>query len=136
MHHAVAPGSANAPTPSWPSPGIDVLLLELAVRLEQDQRHLERQVVLEVGADLLVRALGVAGDALEVLLELGVVIDLEVVGRVDVPLELVVVDVVLAEVRHERRLRAGTLAQPATTTSGSDESERAARELATARACA
>ena len=40
------------------------------------------------------------------LLDLRVVVDLEVVGRVDVPLEVVVVDVVLAEVRHERRLRA------------------------------
>ena len=41
---------------------VDVLLLELAVRLEEDQRHLERQVVLQVGADLLIRAFGVAGD--------------------------------------------------------------------------
>ena len=65
------------------------------------------QVVLQVGADLLVGAFGVAGDPLEVLFELGVVVDLEVVGRVDVPVELVVVDVVLAEVRDERRLRGG-----------------------------
>src|SRR5579871_3173685 len=39
------------------------------------------------------------------LFELGVVVDLEVIGRVDHPPEFVVVDVVLAEVRHHRRLR-------------------------------
>ena len=48
--------------------GRDVLLLELAVGLEQDHRHLGRQVVLQIRADLLIRALGVAGDPLEVLL--------------------------------------------------------------------
>jgi len=62
--------------------------------------------VLEVGADLLVGALGVAGDALDVLLDLRVVIDLEVIGRVGVPFEVVVVDAVLVEIGHERRLRA------------------------------
>ena len=73
--------------------------------LNRIERHLERQVVLQVGADLLVGALGVAGDPLEMLLDLRVVVDLEVIGGVDVPLEVVVVDVVLAEVRHELRLR-------------------------------
>ena len=56
---------------------------------------------------MLVGALGVAGDPLEVLLDLGVVVDLEVIRRVDVPLEVVVLDAVLVVVRHERRLRAG-----------------------------
>ena len=84
----------------------DVLLLELAVRLEQHQRHFEGEIVFEIGADLLIRALGVAGDALQVLLDLGVVINLEVIGGVDHPLELVVVDVVLAEIGDQRRLRA------------------------------
>ncbi len=83
----------------------DVLLLELAVGLEQDHLDLEGQVVLQVRADLLVGALRVAGDAFEVRLDLGVVVNLEMVGGVDLPLELVVVDVVLAEVRHHRRLR-------------------------------
>ena len=53
----------------------------------------------------LIRALGVPGHPLEVLFELRVVVDLEVIGRVDVPVELVVVDVVLAEIRDVRRLR-------------------------------
>ena len=88
----------------------DVLLLELAVRLEQDHRHFVGQVVLQIRADLLIGALRVAGDALEVLLQRRVVVDFEVVGGVDEPLELVVVDVVLAEVRHHLRLRGGALA--------------------------
>ncbi len=83
----------------------DVLLLELGLRLEEDQRHLGAEVVLQLGADVLIGALGVAGDALEVLLELRVVVDLEVIGRVDVPLEVVVADPVLPEIRHEWRLR-------------------------------
>ncbi len=85
--------------------GRHVLLLELAVRLEQDQRHLEREVVLQVRTDLLVGALRVAGNPLEVLLEIRVVVDLEMVGGVDVPVEVVVMNVVLAEIGHERRLR-------------------------------
>ena len=56
-----------------------------------------RQVVLQLGADALVGALGVRRDPLEVLLELGVVVDVEVVGLVDVPLERVVPRAVLPE---------------------------------------
>ena len=59
---------------------------------------------MQVGANLLIGAFRVAGDALEVLLDVGVVVNLEVVGGVDVPLEVVVVDVVLAEVGNKRRL--------------------------------
>ena len=55
----------------------------------------------QIGADLGIRALGVAGDALQVLLHVGVVEDLEVVGGVDVPLEIVVLDPILAEVGVE-----------------------------------
>ena len=83
----------------------DVLLLELGLGLEEDQRHLGAEVVLQLGADVLIGALGVAGDALEVLLDLRVVVDLEVIRRVDVPLEVVVADPVLPEIRNERRLR-------------------------------
>ena len=79
----------------------DVLLLELAVRLEDDEGNEVGEVVGQVGADLGVRALGVAGDALQVLLHLGVVEDLEVLGRVDVPLKVVVLDTVLAVVGEE-----------------------------------
>ena len=53
---------------------------------------LNAEVVLQLGADVLIRALGVTGDPLEVLLGLRVVVNLEVVGRVDVPLEVVVAE--------------------------------------------
>ena len=85
--------------------GNDVLLPELAGRREQDQRQLHRQVVFQLGADVLIRALGVARDALEMRLDLRVVIDLEVFGLVGVPVEVVVADLVLAEVRDVARLR-------------------------------
>ena len=115
---------------------VDVLLLELAVRLEQNQLNLERQVVLQVGADLLVRAFRVAGDARQVLFDLRVVVDLEVVRRVDVPLEVVVVDLVLPEVRDERRLR-GRHARVARRGRGrSAEPGRTARKQAAGCACA
>ena len=68
QHHALADRLGERADAFLRRAGVDVLLLELAVRLEQDQLHLERQVVLQVGADLLVGALGVAGDPLEVLL--------------------------------------------------------------------
>ena len=100
-------GSANAPTPSCAAPGNDVLLLELAAGLEEDQRDLEREVVLQLGADMLVGALGVASHPLQVRLDLGVVVDLEVIGGVDAPLEVVVADLVLAEIRDVGRLRGG-----------------------------
>ena len=85
--------------------GLDVLLLELALRLVEHERHFEGEVMLEVGADSLIRAFGIAHDPLEMLLDLRVVIDLEVIGRVDVPVERVVADLVLAVVGHVARLR-------------------------------
>ena len=78
-----------------------------ARRLIEDHRDLEGEVVLQVRADGLVRAFGVAGDPLEMLLDLRVVVDLEMIGGVRVPLEVVELDPVLVEVRHEGRLRAG-----------------------------
>jgi hypothetical protein len=87
--------------------GNHVLLLELAAGLEQDERNLEGEVVFQLRADLLVRAFGVASHPLQVLLDLGVVIDLEVVRRIDLPLEVVVADLVLPVVRDVRRLRRG-----------------------------
>ena len=52
-------GSANASTPSGSSPPEMLLRLELALRLEQDERHAVRQVVLQLAADVLVRVLRV-----------------------------------------------------------------------------
>src|SRR6185369_13448833 len=49
-------------------------------------------------------ALGVAGDPFQMLFERRIVIDFEMVRGVDVPLELVVVGVVLAEIRDHRGL--------------------------------
>jgi hypothetical protein len=89
--------------------GFDVLFLEFAVGLEDDQLHLERQVVLQIGADLLIGAFRVAGNPFEVRLDFRIKVNFEVVGRVDLPLEGVVVNVVLAEVGHERGLRGRAL---------------------------
>ena len=85
--------------------GNDVLLLELAAGLEEDQRHLVGEVVLQLRADVLVGALGVARHPLEVRLDLGVVVDDEVIGFVRPPLEVVVTHLVLAVVRDVRGLR-------------------------------
>ena len=74
-------------------------------RREQDQRQLHRQVVLQLRADVLIRALGIAGDAFEMRLNFRVVVDLEVFGLVGVPLEVVVADLVLAEVGDITGLR-------------------------------
>ena len=54
--------------------------------------------MLQLRADVLVGALRVGRHPLEVLLDLRVVIDLEVVGLVDMPVEVVVPDPVLAKV--------------------------------------
>ena len=118
QHHAIAIRLGEREHAFGQLARLDVLLLELALRLVEDERDLEGQVVLQVGADLLIRALRVAGDPLEVLLDLRVVVDLEMVRGVDVPLEIVVPDPVLAEVRHVRRLGDGLLdGSPATKTS-------------------
>ena len=85
--------------------GDDVLLLELAAGLEEDERHLVREVVLELRAHMLIGALGVAGHPFEVRLDLGVVVDREVVGFVGPPLEVVVPHLVLAVVRNVGGLR-------------------------------
>ena len=83
----------------------DVLLFEFAVRLEDDERDALVEIVPQIRADLLIRALGVAGDPLEVPLVFRVVVNLEMVGLINMPLELVVVDLVLAVVRRDLRLR-------------------------------
>ncbi len=105
QHHAVTLAFGERQHAFGRLPGGDVLLLELAVRLENDERHPLIEVVPQIGADMLVRALRVARDARQVLLVFRVVVDLEVLRLVDVPLELVVVDQVLAVVRSELRLR-------------------------------
>ena len=104
QHHAVAVRLGECADAFLGRAWNDVLLLELGAGLEDDQRNLEGEIVLQVGADLLVCALGVAGDALQVLLGLGVVVNLEMIGRVDVPPEIVVADLVLAVVREKGRL--------------------------------
>ena len=106
QHHAIAVGLGEGEHAFGHLGRIDVLLLELALGLVEDERDLEREIVLEVRADLLIRALGVAGDALDVLLDFRVVVNLEVIGRVRMPVEVVVVNAVLVVVRHERRLGA------------------------------
>jgi hypothetical protein len=63
--------------------------------------------VLQIRGDLLVCALGVAGHAFQVLLGLRVVVNLEMIGGVRIPPEVVVPDLVLAVVRDEGRLCVG-----------------------------
>src|SRR5688500_8744305 len=58
---------------------------------------------------MLVRAFGVAGDALEMRLDLWVVIDLEMIGGVNAPPEVVISDLILAEIRDIGRLRRGKM---------------------------
>ncbi len=89
--------------------GNDVLLLELAARLKQDQRHLVGEVVLQLRADVLVGALRIPGHPLEVRLDFRVVVHDEVIRLVRVPGEFVVADLVLAEVRDIRGLGRGRL---------------------------
>ena len=107
QHHAVAERLGKRAHAFLGGAGNDVLLLELAAGLEEDQGNLEREVVLQIGADLLVRAFRISGHPLEMLLDLGVVVDLEVIGGVDVPPEVVVPDLVLAEIRDVGRLGHG-----------------------------
>jgi hypothetical protein len=85
--------------------GDDVLLLELAAGLEEDERHLVREVVFELRAHVLIRALGVAGHPLEMRLDRRVVVNGEVVSLVGPPLEVVVARLVLAVVRDIGGLR-------------------------------
>ncbi len=87
----------------------DVLLLELAARLEQDQRNLVREVVLQLRADMLIRAFGIPGHPLEMRLDLRVVVHDEVIRLIRVPIELVVADLVLTEVRDIWGLGRGRL---------------------------
>jgi hypothetical protein len=106
-HDPVAHRLGECADPFLRRAGDDVLLLKLAARLEEDERDLEREVVFQLRADLLVRAFGVAGDPLKVLLDLRVVVNLEVVGRVNLPVEVVVADLILAEVGDVGGLRRG-----------------------------
>ena len=105
--HAVAIGLGKRQHALGQLARLDVLLLELALRLVEHERHLEREIVLEIRADLLIGALRVADDPPEMLLDLRVVVDLEVIRRVDVPLEVVVADLVFAVVGDVARLRGG-----------------------------
>jgi hypothetical protein len=105
QHHSIAVVFREREHPFGQFTRDDVLLLELALGLVQDHRHPEGEVVLQVGADLLVGAFRVRGHALELRLQVRVVIHLEVVGRVDLPLEVVVPDTVLPVIRHVWSLR-------------------------------
>jgi hypothetical protein len=105
QHHAIPIGLGECQHAFGQLARLDVLLLELTLGLEDHQRDLEGEVVLQIGAHLLIGALRVARDPLHVRFDLGVVVDFEVIGRVDVPLEIVVADLVLAVIGDIRRLR-------------------------------
>ena len=104
-HHPVARRLREGGHPFGHEAAEQVGLLELGVRLVEDDRDREVDLVLEVGGYLLVSALRVGDDPREVLLELRVVVDLEVRALVDPPREVVVVDLVLPVVRDELRAR-------------------------------
>jgi len=106
-HHALADRLGKGADAFLRRARIHVLLFELAVRLEQDQLHLGalREFVPQIGADLLIRALGVTRDPGQMLFNLRVVVDLEMIRVVDLPVESVIVNIVLPEVRDERCLR-------------------------------
>ena len=87
--------------------GVDILFLKFAFRLVDDERNLEGQVVLQVGADLLICALCVARDPLEMDFRIRVIVDLEMIRWINPPLEMVVFDPVLAEIGDESGLGAG-----------------------------
>jgi hypothetical protein len=105
QHHPIAVRLGEGKHAFRQLTGFDVLLLKFALGFVENQGDFEREVMLEVRADLLICAFRVARDPFEVLLDVGVVIDFEMIGRVDVPLEVVVADPVLAVVRHVARLR-------------------------------
>ena len=75
---------------------LDVVLLELGVRRVVDDRDALRNLVVQPARQLVVGRLGHRHDFLERVLFARVVVDVEVRRRVDVPVELVVDDLVLA----------------------------------------
>ncbi len=81
----------------------DVGLLELAVRLVDDQRHAKAQLVVQLLADLQVGALRVGDDLFEERLQRRVVVHVEMRGLVDSPVERLVRDLVLAELAPGRQ---------------------------------
>ena len=54
-------------------------LLELAGGVKEDDRHSEREIVFQVGADLLVCTLRLLPDALGVKVQVGLVVDFKVI---------------------------------------------------------
>ena len=64
QHHPIALRLGKREDAFGDLPRDDVLLLELAMRLEDDQGDPVGQVVCEIGADLVVGTLGVAGHPL------------------------------------------------------------------------
>ena len=76
---------------------IDVGLLERRVRRVEDERDLLRDLVVELLRQVHVRALGVVDDALQRPALLVVEVKVEMCRVIDVPVELVVDDLVLAE---------------------------------------
>ena len=84
---------------------IDVRLLERRMRGVIDDRDLLRDLEIELAREVVVRALGHVDDLLQRRLFFIVEIDVEMRGVVDVPMELVVDDLVLAERIRARRER-------------------------------
>ncbi len=81
--------------------GRDVGLFEMQVRGVKDQRDAVREGELEACLQLLIDLLGEVGAVLGQLLHLRVIVDVEMVRFEDVPVEVLVLDLVAPEVRRE-----------------------------------
>ena len=97
-HHAVAGGHRERSDALRDELGDDVVLLELGVGGEGDQRDRIRDLVVEPAGELVVGGLGERSDLGQGWLDAIVEGDAEVRGRVHLPVKGVVANLVLAEV--------------------------------------
>ena len=103
QHHAEAHVGGEGAHRLGDEAELDVVLLELGVRLVEDQRRRALDLVVQPPRQLVVGALGEGHHALQQRLLLRVVVHVEVRRVVDLPLEGLVLDLVLAELRRGGR---------------------------------
>jgi hypothetical protein len=116
QHHAIAHRTGEGPDPLRDEVEDDVVLLERRVRGVEDHRNRILHLMIELAGQPVVGALGERGDLLE-RSRLGfVVIEGEVGRGVELPVEVAVGDLVLAELRlsggHEGEGERGTEREP------------------------
>lgn len=101
QHHPVAHRAGEGADPFGDEVDDDVVLLERGVGLVEDERRRLLDLEVEPSREPVVGALGERDDLLELRRVGGVVVDVEVGRMVDPPVELAVLDLVLAERRVE-----------------------------------